>query len=70
MTTNELLNGMIKNGLTKNWYTVELLGFALKMSSHKVAAMLKELVNDEKVIARKIKRNGKLEYKFIAPQSL
>ena len=65
MTTNELYNGMIKNRLTKNWYSVEFLGFATKIDSHKLAEMLKELVNNEKVIARRMK-NGKLEYKFIA----
>ena len=65
MNTDELYNGMIKNGLTKNWYTVEYLGFATKINSQKLAGILKELVNDEKVIARKMK-NGELEYKFIA----
>ena len=65
MNTNELYSGMIKNGLTKNWYSVEYLGFATKTNSYKLAKMLKELVDDEKVIARKMK-NGKLEYKFIA----
>ena len=65
MTTNELYNGMIENGLTKNWYSVEFLGFATKINSQKLAGMLKELVNDEKVIAREMK-NGKLEYKFVA----
>ena len=65
MTTNELHEGMVKNGLTKNWYSVNCLGFATKIDSQKLTGMLKELINSEKVVARKMS-NGKLEYKFIA----